>query len=116
MTGARPAPPPPTSRLTRRTLGRPGWAARLALDRCSRAGSGARYRVTTVFEKPNGFCGFFSLFSTDLQPPWSPASRPLKTRKPGPRDQVPNTDYPSEAAPKSGCQWWAGVELNHHTF
>jgi hypothetical protein len=72
--------------------------------------------VTTVFEKPNGFCGFFSLFSTALQPPWSPASRALKTRKPGPEDQVSNTDYPSEASPKSGSGWWVGADLNCLSF
>jgi len=49
-------------------------------------------------------------------PPWSPATRALKTRKPGPRDQVSNTGYPSEASPKSALGWWAGLESNQHSF
>src|SRR5229473_4590327 len=99
-TGAR-SSSPASSRLSRRLVGRPGCAPRTDLERRAGGASGARYRVTTVFEKPNGFDGFSTLFSTALQPPWSPAARVLKTRKPGPKDQVSNTGYRSRASPKS---------------
>ncbi len=99
-----------------RIRGRPPRLPLRARRDGSGSGSSDRNSLATVFEKPNGFHGFFGLIGASLQLVWSPASRSLKTRKPGPKDRVSNTSYTSEAFPKRGSCWWAGRESNPQSF